>query len=84
MRLRSNLRHFESTPGILNTITKSQIVPFDPHETGAAELSDPEVIINRAALVTFSNHPLPWETNVESVLALDRLAARGKRLKRFM
>ncbi|KHL06287.1 UNVERIFIED_CONTAM: nucleoside-diphosphate-sugar epimerase, partial [Mumia flava] len=83
-RLRSNLRRFEFAPGTLNAITESQIVPFDLREAGAAELGDPEVIINCAALATFSNHPSLWETNVEGVLALGRLAAQGKRLKRFM
>ncbi len=83
-RLRSNLRRFELGAGTLDAITESQIVPFDLRDAGAARLGDPEIIINCAALATFSNHPSLWETNVGGVLALGKLAAQGSRLKRFV
>ncbi|UGS92367.1 SDR family oxidoreductase [Ralstonia wenshanensis] len=83
-RLRNNLRRFEFAQSTLDGITESQIVPFDLREAGAAKLGDPEIIINCAALATFSNHPSLWETNVDGVLALGRLAAQGPRLKRFL
>jgi nucleoside-diphosphate-sugar epimerase len=47
-------------------------------------LGDPELIINCAALATFSNHPSLWETNVDGVMHLARQAVQGKRLRRFV
>ena len=83
-RLRKNLRRFQMPQAVLDGITESQIVLFDLREGGAATLGDPEVIINCAALATFSNHPSLWDTNVGGVLALGKLAAQGKQLKRFL
>lgn len=48
-------------------------MPFDLHEVGAAELGDPEAIVNCAAPATFSSHPSLWEISVEGVLILDWL-----------
>jgi nucleoside-diphosphate-sugar epimerase len=83
-RLRANLTRFQLPQAVLERITEAQIVPFDLRDAGAAKLGDPEVLINCAALATFSNHPSLWDTNVGGVLELGRLAAQGKRLKRFV
>ncbi|RIJ88374.1 nucleoside-diphosphate sugar epimerase [Ralstonia solanacearum] len=83
-RLRANLGRFQLPQSVLDGLTERQIVPFDLRNAAAAELGDPEILINCAALATFSNHPSLWDTNVGGVLELGRLASRGKRLKRFV
>lgn len=83
-RLRANLARFELGAAVLDGLSERQIVPFDLRDAAAAELGDPEILINCAALATFSNHPALWDTNVGGVLELGRLASRGKRLKRFV
>ena len=84
VRLRNNLRRFQLPKTVLDGISEAQIVPFDLRNAAATALGDPEIIINCAALATFSNHPSLWETNVGGVLALGRQAVQGKRLKRFL
>ncbi|MDO3607270.1 fatty acyl-CoA reductase [Ralstonia pseudosolanacearum] len=83
-RLRANLARFELGAAVLDGLSERQIVPFDLRDAAAAELGDPEILINCAALATFSNHPALWDTNVGGALELGRLASRGKRLKRFV
>ncbi|GCB06649.1 SDR family oxidoreductase [Ralstonia sp. SET104] len=83
-RLRANLSRFQLPRTVLDGISEAQIVPFDLRNAAKAKLGDPEIIINCAALATFSNHPSLWETNVDGVLELGRQAIRGKQLKRFL
>lgn len=76
-RLRANLARFELGAAVLDGLSERQIVPFDLRDAAAAELGDPEILINCAALATFSNHPALWDTNVGGVLELGRLASRA-------
>ncbi|GCB06391.1 SDR family oxidoreductase [Ralstonia sp. SET104] len=83
-RLRINLARFQLPQSTLDGITEAQIVPFDLRNAAEAKLGDPDIIINCAALATFSNHPSLWQTNVDGLLALGRQASQGKQLKRFL
>lgn len=69
-RLRANLGRFRLPKPMLDSITEAQIVRFDLRNAAQAKLGEPEILINCAALATFSNHPSLWETNVDGVLAL--------------
>jgi len=83
-RLRANLERFQLPTEVLDGLSERQIIPFDLRNAAVSELGDPEILINCAALATFSNHPALWETNVNGVLELGRRASLGKQLKRFV
>lgn len=85
-RIRSNLARFGIAPEILMRISERQIIRFDLRTGPADPLGkETELIINCAALATFSHHPSLWETNVEGVVGFARQAlAEMPKLARFV
>ncbi len=83
-RLRENLSRFSLEPATLNLLRASQVIPFDLSDATVPPLGSPEVLINCAALATFSNHPQLWDTNVDGVVRFARAAAAVPSLKRFI
>ncbi len=85
-RIRGSLARFGISRDMLMRISERQIVRFDLR-TGPVDPLErsTELVINCAALTTFSSTPSLWETNVDGVLAFAaRVLDEMPRLKRFI
>lgn len=83
-RLRRNFRRFQIDGAALAALQPAQVILYDLTDTEVPDLGSPEVVINCAALATFSNHPRLWETNVEGVVRFASALTGRPSLKRFI
>jgi len=83
-RLRHNLARFDIPAPALAALKPSQVILYDLTDTAVPDLGNPEVVVNCAALATFSNHPRLWETNVDGVVRFARALEGKASLKRFI